>query len=232
MESVLLLALKGHTRAAHLRHSKRVVCLHSHHLLYPAALLLRMGLGTNDKGLELCIPARIYPQLLHHLVNAGNITWNGMKCSCPKICNELQLSLGISRSSRNCHHPKPLRTILESQSTCKHSVSRRVLEYIPRTQSHHMEASCNRIGPLIQIFLCMYDYRRISRSTAGRVQAHRLLKRYRCNPKGICITQILFGGKRYLLQVIQRLYIVGRQTVLLKSFFIERGIHAMPHGLL
>ena len=40
MESVLLLALKSHTRTAHLRHTEGVVCLHSHHILDALALLL------------------------------------------------------------------------------------------------------------------------------------------------------------------------------------------------
>ena len=167
MKAVLLKALKRHARTAHLRHTKRVIRLHTHHLLNTSALLLRMWFGTNHKSPELCILARINSQLLHHLIQAGNITWDSMQSCSAKIGNELQLSLGISRSSRNSHHSKTLRTILETQSASKHSVSRRILEHIPRTQTHHMQTPCYRIGPLIQILLCMDNYSRVSCSTAG-----------------------------------------------------------------
>ena len=92
MQTILFLAFETYAWATHLRHTERVVCLHTKHVLDAFALLLRVRFSTNGKHLELGVLAWIDTLFLHDFVKTGHITWYSMKCSGAKIADELDLT--------------------------------------------------------------------------------------------------------------------------------------------
>ena len=124
VEAVLFLTLKAYTRAAHLAHTKRVVCFHAHHLLDALTLFLRVWFGSDGQHLEFCVATRIDAFLLHHLVQTCHITRHGMYGCGSEVFDKLNLTERVSSSSRYGECSEAFGSVLETESAGEHAVAR------------------------------------------------------------------------------------------------------------
>ena len=169
MESVLFHAFKSYPRTTHFRHTERVVGFHAQHLFNTATLFVRMRFGSDNQSLQMGIAARVDVHLFHHFIQTAGITRDGMKSGSTKVGDKLNLPLGIAGSSWNSQHTQTFGTILEAQSSGKHTVAGRVLKNISLTQPHHIQTACYGISPFFQIVLCVQNHGRSSCGTTGRM---------------------------------------------------------------
>ena len=199
MESVLFHAFKSYPRATHFRHTERVVGFHAQHLFNTATLFVRMRFSSDNQSLQMGIAARVDVHLFHHFIQTAGITRDGMKSGGTKVGDKLNLPLGIAGSSRNSQHTQTFGTILEAQSSGKHTVAGRVLKNISLTQSHHIQTARHGIGPFFQIVLCVQNHGRSSCGATGRMKTDYLFQRHGRKPERIMVAQILFGSERNFL---------------------------------
>ncbi len=162
MEAVLLFTFECYSRAAHLGHSEGVVGLDAQHILNTFASVFGVGLGADDKGVELDILFGVDTLLEHNIMQAGCIGGDGVYHCGTEIRKELQLTQCVSCSRGDGEHSEAFRPILESQSSGKHSITRSVLEYVTGATAYHPQTACDGIGPLLQIFLGMEDNGRVA----------------------------------------------------------------------
>ena len=82
-----------------------------------------------------------------------------MKGSRTEVGHKLNLTQGISGSSRDGQHAHTLCTVLKSETAGKHAVTAGVLENIVGAKSHHPKITCHLIRPFFQVLLRVKDYR-------------------------------------------------------------------------
>ena len=67
----------------------------------------------------------------------------------------------------------------------------------------------------------MQNNRGIACCSAGRMKAHTIAQRNTSHSEGIGLAQVLFGGKRQLADVVQRLDVVGSDAGFLELLLIK-----------
>ena len=230
MHAVLLGALEGDAGAAHLRHAEGVVGLDAEHVLDALAGILGVRLGADHEGAELGVLARVDALLAHHLIQTCGIGRDGVHDGGAEVREELELAEGVAGGGRDRQHADLLGAVLEAEAAGEHPVAGGVLEHVLRAAAHHPQAAGNGIGPFFQVLLGMQDNGRIAGGAAGRVQADALVKRNRGHAERIGFAEVLLGGERNLLEVIQRLDVRRRQAGLAETLLVERRIHAVLDG--
>ena len=187
-----------------------------------------MGLGPYDERVQVRVAARVYPHLLHHLVQPAGITRDGVQGRSPEIGDELDLTLGVACRGGDRKHAQPLGAVLETQPAREHAVSRRILEDVARAQPHHIEAARHGIGPFVEILLRVQDHRGRPRRAARRMEAHNAAQRDGGHLERIAVAQILFRRERDPAQVGQRPYVVGGDMVFGEALAVKFGVHTLP----
>ena len=186
-----------------------------------------MGLSTDGKHSQVSVTTWVDTNLLHHLIEACDITGHGMNGGSAEVLNELYLSERVARCCWHGESTESLRTVLESESASKHAVARRVLEDIVRTEANHPEASSHSVGPFVYVLLRVQNDGWIACSARRGVEAHTLAQGNAGHAEGVCISQVLLGGEWYLAQVFESLNVLRLETCLIKALLVEWGIHAV-----
>ena len=104
VQTVLFSTFEAYARTAHLTHAEGVVGLDTQHLLDTLALFFRMGLSTDGQHLELGVASWVDTLLLHNLIQAGDVAGDSMDGRCSKVFDELDLTQGVTCSSRDGEH--------------------------------------------------------------------------------------------------------------------------------
>ena len=151
VHAVLLGALEGNARAAHLRHSEGVVGLDAEHVLDALARIFRMGLSADHERAELRVFAGIDTPLDHHFMQTGSIRRDGVHHGRTEIREELELAQGVAGSRRDGQHANFLGTVLEAEAAGEHAVAGGVLEHVLGAAAHHPEAAGDGVGPLVKV---------------------------------------------------------------------------------
>ena len=89
-----------------------------------------------------------------------------MEGCCAKVGHELNLTQGISGSSRDGQHAHTLCTVLKSETAGEHAVTAGILEDIVGAKSHHPQVTRHLVGPFVEVLLRMKDNRWRTRCTA------------------------------------------------------------------
>ena len=137
-----------------------------------------------------------------------------MQAGRAKVLDKFDLTLGVTSCSRNRHGTQPLCTILETQTTCKHAITRRILEHIALTTANHIEVTGNHIGPRTNVMLGINNYTGVTCSSTGGVDTNSIIQMASYQTIRIVITKILLCGKRNLTQIVQAVDRISRDTQL------------------
>ena len=215
VHAVLLGALEGDAGAAHLRHAEGVVGLDAEHVLDALARVLGVRLGADHEGAELGVLARVDALLAHHLIQACGIGRDGVHDG------------GAEVGGGDGQHADLLGAVLEAEAAGEHPVAGGVLEHVFRTAAHHPQAAGYGVGPFFQVLLRMQDDGGITGGAAGGMQADALVKRNSGHAERIGFAEVLLGGERNLLEVIERPDIRRGQSGLAETLPVERRIHAV-----
>ena len=228
VEPILRGAFEGDARAVHLRHPKAVICLHAEELFDAFALFLGVRLGADADGVELRIAARVNTHLVHHLRQSRSIAGDNMEASCPKVGDELDLALRIAGSGRDGEGAEAFGSVLEAQSAGEHAVARGVLEHVGVAQSDHVHTASHLVSPFGEVAGGVDDDGRVPCRPARGMQADTLLEGDSHQSEGIVGTEVVFRGERNLAEIVERLDIVGRESVLMEYFLIKRRLDRLP----
>ena len=155
-----------------------------------------------------------------------------MEAGGAEVLDELDLTLGITCSSRNGHSAKPLCTILEAQTACEHTVATGVLEHIALTTAHHIKVTGNHISPRTDVVLRIDDDARIARSTTGGVDADSIVEVAAYETKRIVVTKVLLCCKRNLTKIVERIDGISCDTMLTQTLLVERRLQGDVDALL
>ena len=130
----------------------------------------------------------------------------------PKVNHHGNQLLGISGGHGNYGSPQFLRPVVGSKTSRKQAVAVGHLDDVLLSKTCHGNAPGHTLAPDIDIPACVAHHRGLSCRSAGSMDSGNLGIGNREHAEGIGLPQIVLGGKRKLIQILNSLDISRFQT--------------------
>ncbi|GAF26231.1 acyl-CoA synthetases (AMP-forming)/AMP-acid ligases II [Moorella thermoacetica Y72] len=227
METVFLLALNPHPGADNLAQAVDVDGADAQALLDLLAHAFRPGFGTEDPAAELYFLG-FDPHLRHYFRDMQGIGRSTGQDGATIVLHDHYLALGVAAGNWNYGGPQAFGAVVDSQAAGKEAIPVGVLNDIMPGGAAADEGPGHEFGPDVDVVAGVTNHRRFTGSARGGVDTYDLAHGHGEHAVGVVIPQILFGGERQSLQVVQALDVPRFQADLLEGPAIKGDIKKGP----
>ena len=160
-------------------------------------------------------------QLIHCLCQIQGVGRRASQTCDTQVANQLQMLLGITRTSRNTRGTDVLYTIVGTQAARKQSIAVSYGEDIITCHTVCGQTACHTLAPYTDILAGITHDGRVTGCTAGGVNTDNLALRSCLQAKGIVVPEVLLGGKGQLCNVLYCLNIIRTDIQFLQLIAIK-----------
>ena len=225
MKSPVELTVRCHTRSHDFTQAIDIVGMDSQLMLNLGPHPVRPGLSPVDGRLQLNLVPNAH--LFNGFRDVQQIGRGAHDARHAEIHHHGHQLLGVSRGHGHNRGPHFLGAVMRAQAAGEQAVTICHLYGILLAQARHGDASCHALAPHINILPRISHHSCLSRGAAGCVDTGNLGIIHCKHAEWIGIPQIILGGERQLIQVLNPLDIAWLQSLCLH--FLPVILHVVVH---
>ncbi len=181
---------------------------------------LRPGLGADDREAEADLVGTDAPAL-ELLREREGIAGRARDHVGAEVGDQKQLPFGHSPGDGYDGHPEPLGAVVEPEPAGEQPVAVGVVEHHSRLGARHGEIAGVDLGEQFDVCARVAHDRGLPRRAGRPMDARNLLARYREQPEGIVVAEVVLPRERKPEEVVERANCVGSDARLVEALAVE-----------